>query len=238
MQFNDDALFLLACGCAAIVISFIIFGKVGSAVRSYGYLTLGIATWSIAYAFELASDNYESMRFWVNIEYIGISFLPSLFLLFIIKFIGKESLITPMRMFYLFIFPCITLLMVWTDPWHHLHYSSIYVDRTGPFPMLALKMGVWYILHTIFFYSVILIAFYLLLRTFFKADSIYRRQNFVIILGAGIPWIVNVLYILGIRPLKHFDLTPYAFFATSMLIGIGLLRFKLFDIVQITQLNY
>lgn len=235
MQFNFYAYLLLACGTMAILISLIIFGKVGRAVRAYAYLTLFIATWSIAYAFELASLTYEQMRFWVNIEYIGISMLPSLFLLFIIRFTGRDSWITTRRIFYLFTFPVLTLLMVWTDPWHHLHYEAIYIDRSGSFPMLVVKMGMWYTFHTIFFYTIILFSFYLLLRTFIKADNIYRRQNLVIILGAGIPWVVNILYILGIRPIKNLDLTPFAFLTTSLLIGIGLLRFRLFDIVPIAR---
>jgi signal transduction histidine kinase len=40
---------------------------------------------------------------------------------------------------------------------------------------------------------------------------------------------------MGYRPMEHLDLTPYAFILTTMLIGIGLIRFKLFDIIPIAR---
>lgn len=235
MQFHLFSYLLLACGSVAILISLIIFGKVGKVVRSYAYLTMFISIWALAYGFELACTTFEQMRFWVNVEYVGISFLPGLFLIFILRYTGREKWITQTRLWFLFGFATLTLLMVWTDKWHHLYYASVSVDHNGPFPMLAVKMGFWYAIHIVYFYTIILFGYYLILRTFYKANGDFKRQNYIIILGTGFPWLINIFYILEVRPYKHLDLTPMAFLGTSLLIGIGLLRFRLFDIVPIAR---
>jgi signal transduction histidine kinase len=40
---------------------------------------------------------------------------------------------------------------------------------------------------------------------------------------------------MGYRPMEHLDLTPYAFIMTTLLIGIGMIGFKLFDIIPVAR---
>lgn len=90
MQFNNYSVFLLICGIAALIISTLIFRKVSNTVRSYGLLTFGVSIWSIFYSFELSSNTLTQILFFIKLEYIGISFLPALWILFILKFVEKK----------------------------------------------------------------------------------------------------------------------------------------------------
>lgn len=235
MNFNDFSLSLLICGIAAIATSIIIFKRSGDAVKQFSYLTFGIAIWSIAYSFELASKTYDQMMFWLRLEYIGVAFLPAMWVQFILKFIGKSHWLKMWTNALLYIIPSLTFIAVWTNDFHHLHYLNVDIDYSGPFPLLALEVGPWYIVHTIFFYVALLSGLILLIRKFFKADKVYRRQNYIIILGALIPWLINILYLFDYRPYGHIDLTPYAFITTCLVISFGLLQFKLFDIIPIAR---
>lgn len=235
MNFNDYSATLLVSGIAALVMAVIIFRRNGDAVKQFAYITLFISIWSIAYAFELSSPNYEEMIFWLRIEYIGVAFLPAMWIQFIIKFIGKAHWLTLPRNILLYIIPVITFIAVNTNEYHHLYYAQIIVDNLGPFPLIAIKVGSLYIIHTIFFYLNLVAGLYLLLNKFLKADKIYRRQNYVIVLGTLIPWMVNIMYLIGFRPHNHIDLTPYAFLTTCLVIGFGLLQLRLFDIIPVAR---
>ncbi len=235
MNFNDYSASLLVSGIAALIMAAIIYRRNGDAVKQFAYITLFIAIWSIAYAFELSSPNYTEMVFWLRIEYIGVAFLPAMWIQFIIKFIGKSHWLTLPKNILLYIIPVITFIAVNTNEYHHLYYDQINVDNLGPFPLLDIEVGPWYIIHTIFFYINLIIGLYLILNKFLKADKIYRRQNYVIVLGALIPWLVNIMYLIGFRPYNHIDLTPYAFLTTCLVIGFGLLQFRLFDIIPVAR---
>jgi PAS domain S-box-containing protein len=72
-------------------------------------------------------------------------------------------------------------------------------------------------------------------RWYRRSDGVYQRQTAMIIVGALIPWFVNLLYLIGYRPFAYLDLTPFAFMATGFVIAYGLLRFRLFELVPIAR---
>jgi PAS domain S-box-containing protein len=232
---NLFAITLILSGLVTVGVSWMIFKRTGGAVRWFGWMMLSIAIWAISYGCELSSDTLSQMLFWINIEYLGISYAPPLWIIFVIGFTGKERWLTPLNWFLIFIIPTITLLMVWTNRWHHLHYASVGVDNNGPFPLLSLKVAIWYKIHTVYFYLMLGWGMYLIISRFRKADGFIKRQNRIILFGAFIPWMVNFSYLLNLRPFGHLDLTPFAFIASSLIISIGLLGFKLFDIVPIAR---
>ncbi len=234
-HFNTFAVALLMSGVAALLMSLVIFQRTINAVKWFSVMMLSSAIWAIGYAFELSSHTLEQMLFWIDLEYLGIAIIPAAWIVFIIKFIGRDEWLSLRNRLLIFFFPAVTLLMVWTNHWHHIQYEKVSVDTYGPFPMLAITPGPWYHVHTVYFYFLLAWGLFLLFNKFRKANTIYKKQNISILIGALIPWIVNVIYLLGIRPYQHLDLTPYAFILTSIVIGFGLMRFKLFDVVPLAR---
>jgi signal transduction histidine kinase len=232
---NPFAITLIVSGLVTSLVAWLIFKKTGGTVRWFGYVMVGIAIWAISYGCELSSDTLRQMLFWINIEYLGIALLPPLWIVFVIAFIGKESWLTPLNWVLIFSIGTITLLMVWTNQLHHLHYASVGVDNSGPFPLLDIHVGIWYRIHTVYFYFLLGWGMFLIASRFRKADAFIKRQNRIILIGAVIPWLVNICYLFDFRPFGHLDLTPFAFMALSLFIAIGLLGFKLFDIVPIAR---
>lgn len=199
-------------------------------------MMLSNGIWSLAYGFELASTSLEQVKFFIDIEYIGISTLPLFWFLFCLQLSGKEKWYNKtFNLIALTMVSIVTTLLVWTNEYHHLHYKTFYMDYTADFPMVVITPGISYQLFTAYFYVLLAIGSYLLIATFRKADAIYRRQNYSIIIAATIPWITNLTYLLGIRPMEHLDLTPFSFAASIFLISIAIYRFKLFDILPVAR---
>lgn len=232
---NLFAIVLMLSGLVTIGLSCVVFRRPGSAVRWFGYMMLSIGIWAVTYGCELSSDTVNQMLFWTNFEYLGVGCAPTLWIIFVIIFTGREQWLTPPIRLLLSIEPCITLVLLWTNSWHHLHYATYVADTSGPFPLLAFTPGIWYKIHTVYFYLMLAWGMYMIIARFKKADEFIRRQNRIILFGAFIPWMVNLTYLLNLRPFGHLDLTPFAFIASSLIISIGLLGFKLFDIVPIAR---
>lgn len=212
-----------------------IFRRYEVVVRWFGFMVLGIGIWALSYGFELSSTSLEQMLFWINIEYLGISFMPAFWLLFIVKFTGRDKWLNTRNFIWIIIIPMITLLMVWTNHFHHLHYKSVSVDNSGPFPLLSIETGPWYIVHTLYFYILLAWGVLLLLYKYRKSDPVFKRQNLIILLAAFIPWFANLAYLFGFRPMGHIDSTPFAFVLTVLMLSIGLVRFRLLDIIPIAR---
>ena len=228
---NIFSIILYVAGFFAGILSISIFFRSGHAVRTFAILMAVVSLWALAYATELSSSTLENMLFWIKIEYLGVALIPSVWLLFCIQFTGRDKKLSNINRILLFFFPIITLLMVITNEYHHLHYASAQVDFSGPFPLLDIEIGPWYIFHFFMFYIYLSIGMILLIRSYFKAAKIFKKQLALIIISTLFPWFINAIYMYGWRPLDHLDLTPYAFLITCIFISLGLVRFKLFDVL-------
>lgn len=234
--FNSYGLVLLFFGMLTAILAIYIYKRGTSAVRWFGLMMGSNAIWSVAYGLELSSSDLEQALFFINIEYIGIATLPLNWFLFCLSFCNKECWYKkPLNMTLLLIAPITTLIMVWTNPLHHLHYKDVRMFFDGPFPMVKIYPGTWYRIFTVYFYLLLACGCYLIFNKFRSSDPIYRKQNYSIIIAALLPWIGNITYLVGIRPLGFIDITPFAFILTTFLILLGIYRFRLFDIVPIAR---
>lgn len=234
-NFNVFSLILISAGLLTFYMSLSIFKKLGGAVYSFGYIMGAIALWAISYGIELSCTSLDAMLFWVNVEYLGIATLPALWMVFVLTYIGKKNRVTRQLLAGIFSVPIITILLVWTNNLHHLHYTSVSVSQVDNYALLDIVPGVWYQVFTIYFYVMLAMGIYFLVRQSRFAPVIYRKQYRTIIASALIPWAVNLLYLLGLRPLGHVDLTPFAFICTALIIAVGLQRYQLFDIVPVAR---
>jgi PAS domain S-box-containing protein len=232
---NTYSIILIICGLITLYMCVRIFRRYEIVVRWFGFMMLGIAIWALSYGLELSSTSLEQMLFWINVEYLGIAFIPAFWLLFLLKFTGKDKWLHPKYFYAFMLLPLITLLMVWTNTYHHLHYKSVGLDNSGPFPLLSLETGPWYIVHTIYFYTLLVWGVILLVNKYRKSDQVFRKQNLTILIAVFIPWVANVLYLFGYRPMGHIDSTPFAFVITMLFLSIGLVRFRLLDIIPIAR---
>lgn len=237
MTFNPNSysVTLIICGLITFYMCYRIMRRYEIAVRWFGFMMLGITIWALSYGFELSSSTLDEMLFWINIEYLGIAFIPAFWLLFISRYTGKDKWLSKTNFILLMTIPVITLLLVWTNNLHHLHYKSVSVDRSGEFPLLSIESGPWYIVHTIYFYLLLAWGVFLLIDKFRRSDPVFKKQNLSVMIAAFIPWIANLAYLMGFRPMGHIDSTPFAFIITAVAIGIGLVKFKLMDIIPIAR---
>ncbi|WP_276360594.1 histidine kinase N-terminal 7TM domain-containing protein [Daejeonella sp. H1SJ63] len=237
MTFNPNiySIILILCGLITFYMCYWIFRRYEIVVRWFGFMMLGIAIWALSYGFELSSSTLDEMLFWINIEYLGISFIPAFWLLFISRYTGRDKWLSTTNFILLMKVPVITLLLVWTNNLHHLHYKSVSVDRSGDFPLLSIQTGPWYVVHTVYFYLLLAWGVYLLIDKFRRSDPVFKKQHLSVMIAAFIPWIANIAYLMGFRPMGHVDSTPFAFIITALAISVGLVKFKLMDIIPVAR---
>ena len=134
------------------------------------------------------------------------------------------------------IVPVVTLLLVATNEQHHLHWSAIDevmtpLGRRLVYQRRHLVLGARRPTAT----SSILIGTATLVRGLRRFPPPYRRQTALIILGAIVPWIGNLLYLSRALPVTGLDLTPIAFTVSGACFTFGIYRYRLFGLVPVAR---
>lgn len=199
--------------------------------RAFAALLLASAFWQITYGLELAAYDQETMLFWARVEYLAIVAIPGLGYIFALAFTGRDQRLTRRCLFLLFLIPAITLVMVWTNDFHHLHWVAVTWDTSGPVPVLSFTYGPWFFIYIIVAYFTVLLALMVFVQALIRTPRPYRGQ---------IAWLVGAwLLVLGaelftLTPLNPFvgvDLTPFALGLASIFIAWSFYRYRLFSLI-------
>ncbi|VAW43096.1 hypothetical protein MNBD_CHLOROFLEXI01-1748 [hydrothermal vent metagenome] len=198
-------------------------------------LALAVFIWIIGYALELSVGTLEGKLFWAQIEYIGIAFTPVAWFLFAYQFLNEDSHQVKRWAPLLSVLPLITIAVVFTNDQHFLLWSQVALDESGSQAVLSVSYGGWFWVHSTYSYLLILSGIVLFLRGLKRHPGQYRWQSAILILAAATPLSGNALYITGLSPIPNFDLTPFSFAISALLIVWGVVRLDLFDIVPIAR---
>ena len=204
-------------------------------IFSFLGLAAAVSIWLLGYAVELSVDGLDRKLFWAQVEYIGITFTPVAWFLFAYHFLNQSVRNLKATFLMLSIIPLITIAIAFTNSQHHLLWTQNVLDESSGVPMLANTYGGWFWIHSAYSYLLILGGIALFLRTIKLYPDPFRWQSVVLILAAAAPLAGNALYLAGLSPIPQFDLTPFAFAVSALLITWGVARLDLFDIVPIAR---
>jgi len=96
---------------------------------AFAVFNLGVAFWTGVYILGVDASGPAAV-FWANMAYFGIGLVPASWLVFAIRYSGRDWRITRWVLALLSIEPLATLLLAWTNPWHRLFRLSVEVTPT------------------------------------------------------------------------------------------------------------
>jgi diguanylate cyclase (GGDEF)-like protein/PAS domain S-box-containing protein len=195
---------------------------------------LTVALYTGGYAVELSGNTVSEMLVGSRIEYLGISFLPAFWLLLALRYNWPSGRIPRTITTVLFVISTLTVLVFYTNGMHHLHYRTVGVDTSGPFPVLSFTRGIWYWFHIFYSNIAILWGIALFLCMMIRAVKHFRTQPAVMLAGSLVPWSALILHLAGVVP-WGIDPIPFALATSGVLYAFGLFRFRLFDLAPMAR---
>jgi PAS domain S-box-containing protein len=226
---------VVAAAISTIVALYCWRRRATTGARQFVLLMLAVSVWSLSYALELSSADLSAKIFWSKIEYLGIVTIPTMWLIFALWYTGREKWLTSRNRVLLAIQPIITLLLAWTNEGHSLIWQEIALDTEGSFATLDITHGVFFWLHVVYAYGLLVLGTFLVVRTLVRSTRLYRRQVAILLTGLLAPWVGNALYISPINPFPNLDLTPFGYTLSGLAVTWGLFRFRLLDIVPVAR---
>ena len=215
-----------------LFIAYLSFRKHQLAVTRYsGLAMLASALYAIGYAFELITPSLEGKRFWLMVEYFGISFIPIFWLMLALHYTGYHTRMKPQLTPLLFVIPSLTLLFNYTNDYHHLFYASVQ-SPGDPSASLQLEHGFWFWIHVTNSYIHFAATIVLYVLSYLKANPVMRKQIVFLLAGGLAPIVTNVIYVFGSGE-SRLDLTPIGFAVSGVAHIWGIYKFNLLRLVPI-----
>jgi two-component system, NtrC family, sensor histidine kinase HupT/HoxJ len=191
----------------------------------YVGLCLGMAAWCmsmIGLYFTSVGDRFMQY-FWDSFSYLGVTTLPVFVLAIAITFVRGINEI-PKLWYLLFALPVLTNILVWTNPFHHLHYKVFSIFRE------TLVFGPNLIFHGIFSYICIIYATFLLVQFYIRQkDNIFRSQCLLLIAGNSVPLIVSILATVGVFDFPIYA-TPLSFAVSGICTFFAISKYKIINL--------
>jgi len=196
---------------------------------TFGFFLLTIVLYSLGYAFEIHSTSLPEILFWLKIEYLGISFFPTLLLIYTFQYIGMDNWLKPWFLVTIFTISSLTMIIHLTNGYTHWFYKETSVDISGSLVLIKAVKGFWYWVHQ--GYSIASMGTFntLFFIMYLREDQMKRRQALIVLLSSLAPWICYIIYITGNSP-HDFDLIPFSFLLMGLLTGWGMLKYRLFHL--------
>ena len=156
--------------------------------------------------------------------YISTCNMPVVLLLLALAF--SKTTVNIKKYIYLFIIPTLSLFLLWTNNLHHLFLIEYSINMSEGI------VGKYFYIHH--YYTLLLygISFFILVRYSIKNSGFFSKQALLILLGALIPIITNLLGFMGILSMSIY-VTPITFAFAIFFIAFAIFKFDFLIVTPI-----
>jgi PAS domain S-box-containing protein len=206
-----------------------------NASKELFFLMLATGIGSFCLIFETANPSLIGKIFWSKLEYIGGVTTPVLYLIFVLRYTGKEKFISFKNVLTLFLIPVITLILVFTNEHHNLIWSGYSaISKKTNLMEYYHGIGFWigYITYT---YVMLLLATFYLIQFIISHSKPFRSQGWAVLTGGLFPWLASVIYLAGINPVPGLDLTPVSITLSGILAAYAIFYTNFLDLAPLAH---
>ncbi len=208
--------------------------KSSSVALPFAGLLFAFGLYAGGYAGELCATAIPSMVAWSTIEYLGISFMPPLWIILSARYVNFRWITNRLILFALFALGCVTLFGALTDPFLHLKYASVALRTDGPFPVLSFTRGPVYWFHVAYSFTAFAFSTAVFGWNFIAATRFFRKQPFFMLLGSVIPWINYAFYLRG-SFFPGIDTVPFSMFIVIVCFSVAIFGFRILDVIPVAR---
>ena len=126
----------------------------------------------------------------------------------------------------LFIIPIISLIILWTNDYHHLFYKQYSTSIANT------VYGPYMVIHNIYSYILLGLGIIYMIKFSIKNSGFFSKQSLLIVLGVSVPVVVNILGTFKIIPMSIY-VTPITFTITIICCAIAIFKFQFLNVTPI-----
>lgn len=198
--------------------------------RLAALLSLSVALWCFGYGAELCVRTLDQMRFWTAVQYPGIATIPGFWLLLSLTYTRTVEVRRWRGLALIFAIPVLTVLAVWTNPWHRLYYVRESISVHKGVYLQNLTVGPLYWLFLVYAWSCVLLGGLAIIRTVPASNPHTARNTIILALAAAVPYGLALARALGWRPFGILDVSSFGLAAPTALLAYLITRRRLLSV--------
>ena len=232
------SLIFLSVLCSMFLFGYVYNRRVNSISHRFlsGFLLANLM-YASSYFFEISSDTLTQIKLALNLEYLGILFIPMFWVLIAWAYhpdnpVYNEKLLKKLRILY--IIPILSNIIVWTNDLHHWVYVHIGLNTDQSISLLSVERGpgFWVI------NGIMIVLFFVgsirMITNLIKSIGNHRKQYLLLTLAGTPPFLSYILILRQVIP-YNLDINPIAFALSCILLFWGMYNLQLFNILPIAQ---
>lgn len=197
-------------------------------------MAAGAAAYAFGYALEIAGHDAAWVLGTYPIQYLGIAAAPSLLLWLASHYDRRRLLAGRAWRGVAVAAPVATWALVATNPWHDLFHARVTLEASGPLLLATFERGPAYWVFQAYAAVAVLLANAILLDAWRGGRGEARAQARLLFLATVVPWLGNVVHLLGVAPV-HVDVMPFLLPVTSYLLYRGVVGHGLAEVGPIAR---
>ena len=227
MEYVDSLIFMIISEILLLGIALFLKKEKKSQLRTAFYcFIMCLSIWTLCSILQILFQNTKiNPFFWEQLAGFGVCLSPVAFFL-LSKVFAKTKMNFKMYHLLLFIIPIISIIMGFTNDYHHLYFKQYSIN------MNETVWGEYFIVHSIYSYLLYGIGIFYYLKYSIRNSGFFSKQSLLIILGSAIPLILNVLGGLNIIKMTMY-ITPISFSFAAICYAIAIFKFKFLKIAPI-----
>src|SRR5665648_104271 len=234
--FTIYSVLFLATALVSFFVAFLAWKRrTVNGARELAFLMIAAGIGAFWLIFETAAPSIPDKIFWSKLEYIGGIPTPVLYLIFVLRFTGKNKFLSGKYILLLFTVPFITLALTLTNEQHSLIWSgfSAISEKTNLMEYYH-GIGFWigYIAYT---YLMLILATINLLYFIIRQNKTFRSQGLIVLIAGFCPWIASIIYLTGNNPVTGLDITPVSIILSGVLSAYAILNIRFLDLVPVAR---
>ena len=211
----------------------LLYKKFGYGANYLAYGQIIVSVWAFAGGMEVTSLSLDLKIFWSKVEYLGIATSPLAYFLFTLEYTQLGKWISRFKIILLLIFPIGIIIAAFTNDMHHGLWPNVILTPDGKYAIYSQGPLFW--MNVIYQYGILILGLLLLVLSLNRMSSFYRPQILIFIGASTLPHIANILYVFRLLPIQGLDITPISFILMWIIITIGILRYRVFDLVPLAR---
>lgn len=187
----------------------------------------------IVHALQMGSASPAASQLLSQLEFAITLPIPASFLLFSLKYAGREQSVTRQTLLLMSAEPLLMLLLLSTNEAHGLiwHQRNVADPPTG----WATSFGMAYWVHAAYCCVILVLAMRVLVGILLRARHMFGLHVGLLITSVQLPWVLNGLWIAATRSLPPVEPTLLSCSLISLALIYGFSRLRSGDIVSLSR---
>ncbi len=198
--------------------------------------SLLIIGWLQANWFEVLSPTPEGTLLWAKITYFFVAVFPPTLFIFAHSYTLESNPRWEHLRWVLYVLPGVTIALTAAAPQLPLVWKAVRFRQHAFFTSIHPVYGGWFYVHLVYSHLLDVSGFLLLLRAYIQERHTPRRYSRLLIVGVILALLANFSQVFHILPIEK-DYTPISLALAAILIVLGTLRQRIFDMRPLAALT-